>query len=55
MDTSTSQALVTSVGSTVTDNFIALLPTIIGVLVPVILVLWGVRKLLGLFHGGRKG
>lgn len=45
---------ITDAGESVFDVFFGMLPSILLVVIPIILVLWGVRWMLSSFRGGRR-
>lgn len=48
-------AAITAAGSTVLGMFFTNLPIILGFVIAVVLTMWGIRWVIGLFRGGRKG
>jgi hypothetical protein len=55
MDTTSASTLVTSLGSTFGSTLITILPIIFGILIVASAVFWCFRRLMGYFHGGRRG
>jgi len=54
MDISAAQDLITNIGGTLATQFVALLPTIMDILIPVALVIWGINLFIGMFRWGKR-